>query len=157
MFNQFFPNKPPYVRVVNYEKKKAHSYYDAYQSPNDNNSYVLNNKLNNVTTWTPGKRCVILSINCSNPFLSSWDSSWKHTRFTTIRLNKRNRKRKAHKNRKIPNKMITLPTEALTIKHQFRSPRRNKQKEMRLKTTAKSNASYASAPSPRWSTQAVAM
>ena len=36
MFNQYFPNKPPYVRVVNHEKKPVSAYYDLYQSPNDN-------------------------------------------------------------------------------------------------------------------------
>jgi len=59
MFNQFFPNKPPYVRVVNVEKKKVNSYYEIYESPNDKTSYVLNSKLNNLTSWAPGNRCVI--------------------------------------------------------------------------------------------------
>ena len=60
MFNQFFPNKHPYVRVINYEKKTVNPYYDIYESPNDKNSYVLNNKLNNLTSWAPGNRCVYL-------------------------------------------------------------------------------------------------
>ena len=55
MFNQFFPHKPPYIRVVNIEHKPVSQYYSAYQSPNDAYSYVLNSKLNNLTSWKPGK------------------------------------------------------------------------------------------------------
>lgn len=62
MFNQFFPNKPPYVRVVNSEKKKINSYYEIYESPNDKNSYVLNSKLMNLANWVPGNRCVNIFI-----------------------------------------------------------------------------------------------
>lgn len=58
MFNQYFPNKPPYVRVVNHERKSVNPYYDLYQSPNDKQSYVLNNKLNNLVSWAPGSSCV---------------------------------------------------------------------------------------------------
>lgn len=70
MFNQYFPNKPPYIRVVNHEKKSVNQYYDQYQSPNDKQSFVLN-KLNNLVSWAPGSSCVNCISNLDQSFLRS--------------------------------------------------------------------------------------
>lgn len=59
MFNQYFPTKSPYIRIVKTDQNmKVNEFYNSCKSPNDINSYVVNTKLNHISTWVIGKDCV---------------------------------------------------------------------------------------------------
>ena len=47
-----FPQKPPYVRIVNRNPEFiVDDFYRQLQSPSDNKSYILNERLNEVKYW----------------------------------------------------------------------------------------------------------
>ena len=152
MFNQFFPNKPPYVRVVNYEKKKVNSYYEIYESPNDKNSYVLNGKLNNLTSWQPGNRCVINLFKRSNRYLRSWGTCSRLFPFTRTNSN-RHRSRKSPLKSLNPRKRkitVTLPIVAHTTNPRWLKLNPRKTRIPMARITAKNSVSSVFASSQAW-------
>lgn len=57
-----FPVKPPYVRIINRNPDFiVDDFYRALQSPSDQKSYILNERLNEIKTWDQNKSIVILS------------------------------------------------------------------------------------------------
>ncbi len=58
MFNQFFPQKSPYLRILNVENDEVNKHYSDIKSHNDPQSYVLNKKLSKLSTWNPASDCV---------------------------------------------------------------------------------------------------
>lgn len=53
MIPNAFPKKPPYVRIVNHKEEYiVDSFYKSLRSPTDPKSFILNEKLKTVKTWT---------------------------------------------------------------------------------------------------------
>jgi hypothetical protein len=58
-----FPKKPPYVRIINRNIEYiVDEFYKSVQSPSDQKSYILNEKLNEVKYWDPSKSIVNVII-----------------------------------------------------------------------------------------------
>ena len=54
-----FPIKPPYVRIINRNPEfVVDDYYRPLQSPSDQKSYILNERLNEIKTWDQNKSIV---------------------------------------------------------------------------------------------------
>jgi len=54
-----FPKKAPYARIINRNPDFiVDEYYKVLQSPNDQKSYILNDRLNEIRTWDPSKSIV---------------------------------------------------------------------------------------------------
>lgn len=59
-----FPQKPPYVRIINRNPDFiVDDFYQPLQSPSDNKSYILNERLNEIKFWDPSKSIVKLKLN----------------------------------------------------------------------------------------------
>jgi len=59
MIPNIFPKKAPYVRIINRNPDFiVDEYYKTLQSPNDQKSYILNDRLNEIRTWDPSKSIV---------------------------------------------------------------------------------------------------
>lgn len=55
-----FPQRPPYVRIVNRNPDFiVDDFYRPLQSPSDTKSYILNERLNEVRNWDSSKSIVI--------------------------------------------------------------------------------------------------
>lgn len=58
-----FPQKPPYVRIVNRNPDFiVDDFYRPLQSPSDNKSFILNERLNEVKQWDSTKSIVLLFL-----------------------------------------------------------------------------------------------
>lgn len=56
-----FPQKPPYVRIINRNPDFiVDDFYRPLQSPSDNKSYILNERLNEIKYWDQSKSIVLL-------------------------------------------------------------------------------------------------
>lgn len=54
-----FPQKSPYVRIVNRNPDFiVDDFYKPLQSPSDPKSYILNERLNEIKYWDPSKSIV---------------------------------------------------------------------------------------------------
>ena len=69
-----FPQKPPYVRIINRNPEFiVEDFYRPLQSPSDIKSYILNDRLNEIKTWDQNKSIVTLRFIQVNVIIECYD------------------------------------------------------------------------------------
>ena len=67
MLPSAFPNKSPYVRIINHSSEYiVDPLYKDLRSPTDPKSFILNSKLDSVKKWTPSSSVVNIIIESHN-------------------------------------------------------------------------------------------